>query len=580
MLIFIITLIIGISITLLIILLIFRYRNYFNKFKLRKKKKEKEKSLDRALEKFGDEEKKDQMKEKLGTISEIITQTEAYIDQTVKKKVKAAKTQLKIKESELELIKKAKMEYSSFISNFKSAMPRTEEERKQDMKELESAISILESFDDLSYEAQPNVYDAGVGMFYDKMSRRFLSFINENKLNNYEFIPIDAIKYHAFNSIKNIKNNDILPILNAMKNTKLINDIIEINPTFHIIVFKNDEKLEFTLPEKVLLTFVYDEEILTKQKLEELTEWKQEYANKIIESLIEKEIVLFENNNIIVKNFHSAEERSAWRKVIQEKIQEVKEKEENKRKNQLERAEKLKERLAKVKDIEITEKSKTKVKKEQETEKIEFRERPTVKQLKLPKKESIVEKKKISQKIEQEIKNKDDLIGAMEALDEFMTPKIADTEEIEYEIGDDEISNFEIIIPEKILNYHEKFSLINGGLSQFEKIKSFIIGEIGFVPDDVIRTMLVQLKELKMIQDSFNIENYEFFVFNELILSDDEKALIHFAIDKEPLTKEDFMIKLEWEEERVLKTMKLLQEKNISRIEKDRIIIPGIIQKD
>ncbi|TFG25971.1 MAG: hypothetical protein EU532_11030, partial [Promethearchaeota archaeon] len=130
MIIYIITLIIGIILILLIILVCFRYGNYFGRFKTRKKKKQKEKSLDRALNKYVTEDKKYGVKQKLGKISEIIAQTEAHIDQTVKKKVKLAKTSLKIKEGEVEFIDKAKMEYNAFISEFKSALPRTEEERK------------------------------------------------------------------------------------------------------------------------------------------------------------------------------------------------------------------------------------------------------------------------------------------------------------------------------------------------------------------------------------------------------------------------------------------------------------------
>ena len=575
----IITLIIGISLTIIIILFFLRYLNFINRYKLRKKKKETEKSLDKALKKYVVKEKKDVMKQKLGIISEIITQTEAQIDQTVKKKVQLAKNQLKVKQSDVESIEKANMEYSTFFSRFKSAMPRTEEERKQDMKDLKTTISMLESFDESIFETKPSAFDVGVGMFYEKMSRRFLSFINEYELNKFDFIPIDTIKYYAFVNIKNIKDQDILPILHAMKDTKLLNDIIEINPTFQIIVFKNDEKLEFSLAEKVLLTFAYDEEFLSNQRLMELTQWKEEYATKIIENLIEKGIVSIQDNYIIVENFGSVEQRRIWRELIQTKIQKEKEKIEEKHKTQLERAEKLKERLAEVEDIEMQEELENEEKFEETLNKIPFKEKPSVKKLILPRERIKQESNIIKQTETQKIKDKDDLIGAMEALDEFLPEESRKELGIDKEIIEDQYFNLEDLIPEKILSFHEKFSLINGGLSQFEKIKQFIVQEIGDVPEDLIRSKLFQLKELKMIHDSYKIGKYEFFLFNELLLSEDEKTFIQFAFDKNPMLKTNFVNGLDWDEERVLRTMKALQEKNILRIENNKIIIPGIIQK-
>jgi len=52
--------------------------------------KEKEKSIDKLLEKYVDDEKKDIMKEKLSKISQIIAETEKHIENAVKHKVKVA----------------------------------------------------------------------------------------------------------------------------------------------------------------------------------------------------------------------------------------------------------------------------------------------------------------------------------------------------------------------------------------------------------------------------------------------------------------------------------------------------------
>ena len=580
--IFLIALIILTSLIILILLLVFHYRDFFSKIKITKKKKEKEKSLDEALEKYVTDESKGPMKQKLARISEIIAQTEAHIDDTVKKKVKVAKSQLKVKDSEETLIDKAKMEYTTFISDFKSAMPRTEEERVQDMKELKSAISILETIDEESYEAKPKEYDAGLGMFYDKMSRRFLAIINENNLNKFDFIPIHSIKYHAFLNIKNINDDDVLPILNIMKDTELLNNLIEINPTFQIIVFNDGEKLDLSLPEKVLLTFAYEEDMLTNQKLIELTEWKQDYATKIIEGLTEKGLIKIENEKIVVENFGSVEERRKWDKLIHQKKEEEKKKEEKKHRQLLERAAKLKERLGEVKEIKISETPISEQPLEKEPSKIKFKQKPTIKKLP-PLQEEIHPKEEVSKdklKKEQEIKDKDDLIGAMEALDGIMPPTSVEKVESKKESLEEVMVNFEELIPEKVLSYHEKFTLINGGLSQYEKIKRFIEQELGDVSDDLIKPILKQLKELQMIQGLYKIGNYDFYLFNELSLNEDEKTFIQIAIYKKPMFKEDFIQGLNWDEEQILKTMKTLQEKNILRIEKNEIIIPGIIQKE
>ena len=571
--IFLIALIIIAFLIILILLLVFRYRSFLSKIKLTKRQKEKEKSLDEALEKYVGEESKGPMKQKLAKISEIIAKTEAHIEETVKKKVKVAKSQLKVKDSEEVLISKAKMEYTAFISDFKSGMPRTEQERVQDMKELKSAISMLETFDEESYKAKPKEYDAGLGMFYEKMSRRFLSIINENKLTEYDFIPIQRIKYHALSTIKNIKDEDILPILNVMKETELLNNLIEINPTFQIIVFTNGEKLDLSLPEKVLLTFAYEEDVLTNQKLIELTEWKEEYANKIIEGLTDKGLITIKNENITVENFGSVEDRRNWNKIIQDKIQEEKEREEKERKRQLERAAKLKERLGEVEEVVISEEPIPEQLSEKEPSKIKFKQKPTIKKLPTIKEE-------IKLKEEQEIKDKDDLIGAMEALDVMMPVKSVEKVEIKRDILGEETSNLEELISEKILSYHEKFTLINGGLSQYEKITQFIEQELGDIPEDLMKSMLEQLKELQMIHGIYKIGDYDFYLFNELSLTEDEKTFIQFAINKKPMLKEDFIQGLDWDEEQILKTMKTLQEKNILRIEKNEINIPGIIQKE
>jgi len=537
-----------------------------------------EKSIDKLLEKYVDEEKKDIMKEKLSKISQIIAETEKHIENAVKHKVKVAEEH---HVKEFDVIKKANAEYFVHTSGLKSAMPATEEELKQDITDLKDAISMLEELDTSIIDFAPQKVDVGLGMFYDKMSRKFKDIITEQKLDQeFKFIPSEILKYHAFLNIKNIKNSDILQILNIMKETNLLSDVIEINSTFHLIIF-TDKDIRFSNPEKVVLTFVYDKEILTPQRLIKLTKWKKEYAKKILGEMVEKGIITVKDEIIHVPCFRHYEERQKWNNVIQIQIQKEKEKEEAKFKRQLERRKQLQQLL--------TEREETQIHKEEKIDSVPIIEeiqpfsqesKPSVQALPNNEKEKLKEK--------QDIKDKDALIGVMEALDQEakFNGSVAQSPEIggfnESIDVDDEDRDLEDLIPEKILNFHERFSLINGGFVQYEKIKDYIQHELkrfGNVPDDLIKAMLSQLKELQMIQRSINIGAYEFYLFNEIKLNPFHKKFISFAINNIPLQKEDFIIGLKWPEEKILDIMKDLQQAGILRIENNQIIIPGINQQ-
>jgi hypothetical protein len=543
------------------------------------KKKKKERTIDKILNKFVPEERRTVMKQKLGNVYDLMTKTEKYVEEIVKRKIAAAKYHSQFNKKEVKIIKKGHMEYDTFLSGFKSARPRSEGERLQDLKDLQNAISMLESFDKEGYQVKPQVSDVGIGMFYDKMSQKIKSLIKNHNLNELDFIPIQKIKYYAFLNIKNIKDQDLLPIIEVMKETNLLSEIIEINPTFQIIVFRDGKKLEFSFPEKVVLSFAYDEDALTIKRLIELTEWKEDYAQKIIEGLKNKGILKIEEGNIIVENFGEIKERKKWNALIQDRLEEEKGKEEIKHKKQLERAAQLKKRLIEVEEMKIPDDIIIRTSYQEEPQKVEFGKKPSVK--KLPtvaeEKDAISEPQDKDLKVKQVIKDKDDLITAMEALDKI-EPSELEKSAFKKPM-EEEVSSLEDLISEKILNYHEKFSLINGGFSQYEKIKQYILQKLKEVPEDLLITMLENLKELKMIFDSFKIGDYKFYVFKELYFNDDDKKFIEFAVNKKPMEKIDFINGLNWEEERVLKTMKELQEKGILRIEKSYIIIPGIVQE-
>ena len=578
--------------SILFITLTWKYRSYLNNLYAKIEKEEKEKSLDQLLDKYVIEEKKDVMKVKLAKISSIIAETEQAIEKTVEKKVKVAEAQVKAKGKEHNIITQAKDEFISFTAGFLPAMPTTEEERLADMNELKDALTMLESFDEESYRVGPKKVDAGVGMFYDKMSSRFNEIITEQKLNQYKFIPIQRIKYHVFQNVKNIKNADILPILNVMKDTKLLYDIIEINPAFHIVVL-SEEKIKLTLTEKVLLTFVYDEDFLTVDRLLEITEWKEAYGKKILDGLVKKGIVTVLDENINTDGFGHEDERKKWNETIKEQIVTEKAKEEEKRDRQLKRAQQMRAKLAEAKKLKDPKSAEPKPEPvpektledtlddldsisatDVEPPKIKFDKKPGVKALPLPGKGPSAGPK-LKEIAVKKSEAKDGLAGAIDALDDLITE---DDEPMAN--GDTEGRDLEDLVPEKILNYHEKFSIVNGGLVQYEKLKEYVIKEVNDeVPDELLKAMLTQLQELQMVHSTLKFGNFDFYLFNEITFDFFEKRFITVCVDKAPRTREDLITELRWKEDRYESTIKSLQEKGLIKVEDDKVIIPAINQK-
>jgi len=604
------TIIIPIAIVAVVLILILMYKDFFME-KLEKtalflsKLRKKESKTERDAKTKDYKEKKVKKSDKLSQISEIIKKTEQDIELDVKKKIKRAERKYKAKGPELKMIKEADKEYTSYTSQLRSAMPETEEELKQDIEDLEDTISMLESLEEDSHKIDRKKIDSGVGLFYDRMSRKIQSILKETGLiEEYKFIPLQRLKYHIFLNIKNVKDSDILPIVSIMEDTNLLNDIIEINPTFYLISFM-DERISFTSPEKVVLTFCYDEPTLTIEKLKELTEWKEDYALRILEKLKKKDVIKVENGEIKVKSFGTAKERKKWDDLVKEKIQEEKRKEEEKQKRSRERRKKLMEKLEKGKKIQIKKKPKEPEKEgdtidstlidsldtieavDKEETPVKFEGKPQVKQLPKGKekkdKEVVVEKDEYID--EQEIKDKDSLIEAMEALDkelEFSKEEAGKTSGKSPIVKEDlgEAPGLEDLVPEKILNYHENYSLLNGGFAQYETIKNYVEQELGDVPEDLLKNMLEQLIQLQMIRSSMKIGEYTFYLFQNIEFNEKEKQFLNFSVYKSPLSKQDYIKGLDWEEEDILNTMKNLQNKGILRIESDKIIIPGIIQKE
>ena len=303
------------------------------------------------------------------------------------------------------------------------------------------------------------------------------------------------------------------------------------------------------------------------------------------------------------------DERKKWNELIDKHITEEKKKEEEKRKRQVERARMMKERLAKVDKekaqpikevVPVEEKSTEELLDslddisavDEEVPKIKFEKKPAVKTLPLPSETPSSAEAKDEPEGKTKTEEEEDLLGALDALgdmEEEAAPnpgkpggikKLEITEDLE-ELSE-EIPELQDLIPEKILQYHEKYSLLNGGFVQYELIRDFVTEELkqhGDIPEDLLKTMLTQLKELQMIQSTMEIGEHEFYLFEKVMLSPINKKFIEFAIDKEPLKKEDFSKGLDLPENKIDAAIKYLEKKGILKVENDKIIIPGIVQK-
>jgi len=484
----------------------------------------KEKSLDIILERYSLKEKKNVMKEKLAQISQLIAETESEIAEKTSQRTKVAEESFREKESEVEVIHQADVSYRTFSQGLASAMPISEEERQKDLTDLEKAIEILESLDETEYLKEKKTKDVGKGIFFDKISQKIDSIIKELNLRENKIIPDQRLIFYSLKSISQLKREDFVPIFNIMKETGFFNDFVEINPELNLIVFQ-DKKLSFSQAEKVLLAFAYTEDYLTPQKLMVITEWNETFAMKMINSLKEKEILTIYDENIKIDGFGNTDERKKWNNFIEKRVKEDKEKLEGKRKRQEERDK-------------------------------EFKEKMRLKHVRLEKLEA------------QRKKDMEDLRGAMEKLEELAYFDIGKKGE---EITKEQIS-------EKILEYYEQNLILNGGLIQFTKIFEHIKEEYPKVNIKKILDVLNKFQEIQMIKETFMLGRGRIFLFQEMGLNNRDKEFLLYALNKKPMTKENFKNGLKWEEEDVLKIMKKLQELNVLRIERDTIIIPGIKQ--
>ncbi|MHA1104274.1 MAG: hypothetical protein ACTSPN_00880 [Promethearchaeota archaeon] len=541
-----------ISGSLLVFFIIFTlgYKNHIEKRNERFRIEQKGKHV----EKYVVKESRNIMTEKLLKISKIIEETKKHVEDTVKEKMKGIEGQAKSQDYEIEMIDKGGKEYRISTSGLLSAIPKTKEQLVIDMENLKETITKLESLDIEQFDDSSRKVDIGTGMYHEKMSRRFIKIIQEHELDSLEFIPIQNLKYHLFKDIRNLKNSDVLPILNLMKDTQLIRKIIEINTTLQLIFIKKVD-LEFTNPEKVIITFVYDENENSVQELLKFAQWDYTYAKKILDGLGDKGILSVTNDSIKIDAF---KEKAKWNELIENQIKKEKLKKEEKHQRQLELMKKLKTQLEDTKkEIEVEEQKPILSESKEELEEIDKLEKDSIPQIKFDKKPAV---KTLPQSMKKS-KEESQLESEIENLKEEQPDLIE-------------------VISQKILSYLEKYSMMNGGLSQYEKIKNFILKDHPNIKDEKIKKTINQLKELQLIHGSIKLGKYIIYLFKDLKLNPSEKQFIKYAISKKPLKKEDFMKGLKWDEEKTLKSMKSLQEKGILRIESNKLTLPGIIQKN
>jgi Cu2+-containing amine oxidase len=69
------------------------------------------------------------------------------------------------------------------------------------------------------------------------------------------------------------------------------------------------------------------------------------------------------------------------------------------------------------------------------------------------------------------------------------------------------------------------------------------------------------------------------YLFQETDLNERDKEFLSNIVNKHPMNKEEILDGLKWDEEVLLKTMKKLQKCKVLRIEHEKIVVPGLVQK-
>ncbi|MHA1843868.1 MAG: hypothetical protein ACTSWE_06325, partial [Promethearchaeota archaeon] len=96
-------------------------------------------------------------------------------------------------------------------------------------------------------------------------------------------------------------------------------------------------------------------------------------------------------------------------------------------------------------------------------------------------------------------------LGQINKIHEHALENVKNQTSNEEILEDDSIPQIEELISSKILNYDEKYSILNGGFVQYEKIKEFILNDINIEDDDLLKNTLQHLQDLKLIHSTLEL---------------------------------------------------------------------------
>ncbi len=305
----------------------------------------KDTAVEKTLDKFFAGKKKE-TRQKFEEVEKIKAQIEEGISAKATEREARATKQLKGVEEDT-IIESGGVKYFSHMKGLDSAMPATEEERQKDMDDLMDAVKSLEMLDADHYDigedeaVEDEAPAGGLGglgglgggggmakaMLYDNVSQKLLDIIDEHEYNDLRFIQAEKLENLAMDKIKSLEHDDFIDTLKMMKDVGYIEGLLEINPEINLILFTED-KISLTQAEKVVISFVAEEEILTTERLKEHTLWEAPYMNQILGKLQKKGILEIIDKNLVIKGLITPQEN----KEFHRKKEEIKEKQEEKEK--------------------------------------------------------------------------------------------------------------------------------------------------------------------------------------------------------------------------------------------------------
>lgn len=521
--------------------------------------------------------------------------------------------------------------FSQYSIDFRSALPRNETEFKKDMTDLLDAVKNLESFDQQNYISEAEIesgIDIGKSMFYDRITSRLYRLMRKEKYNTEPFLSFGKIAYLGLKNLKNISYKDMFDSLNFMKEAGYIQDYIEINPQLTIIT-QSKEKVKFTNSEKVVLALAYDDD-LTIEKLIENSKWKKNYAEKVVNGLVNKGIAVLSDNNIKINGFETIQEIQE-RMILEKNLLKGLQEKEKLREEQQKTLEKQF-KIQPVKPVKPVEPVKPNIIEEEIEKEEDFETKKVItksaelKKLKIPTVKSLKPKtasgknlrlvKQSVKKIPQPAKEVSLVEGEITGIDDDLKKKITEHKEKEEnikkstengsnipgkELSDDEKfiifdEDFEDLIGSEyigddlddediseeaivdaVMSVFEQFEHINGGLMDIRSIH-YHIKQLypDLTLDDLVKS-IKKLKEMGLVTKEIKLKSNTILLFKEIKLDKDMLTVLETININGWMTKDELSEFLKWDEEKTLNTMKKLQDIEVLRLDSEnKVIIPGL----